>query len=1321
MARRNRERNSSDASIAIPDGIKLTAASEQQWNRLVIGLPLERGPRLLFVTLDSPMLRRPLALDLAKNLTQAGVAVEIIDLSQPLAQPLQEILRLAQERPKANAYFVLGLDRSLLSVDHSTAAFADLNFHRERIPQAARAPLVFWLDTLTFKSLALRAPDFMAWRAGEFHLVEDEGPMSEAIQRYRQHVIDRFSKLTLYSVTSDKPLAVDLEQVFVKLITKEQASLFPDRSDDEVLLMEQVRDDMLHWYTHTESVQDASLEAIASWKHEDWLKFRVAFWLSQEPKSNTVAGTRETVSFSEATARNRELSIIGAPGSGKTTALKYLALTFARRQAKERMDVDEDLLPIYVVLRDFNNFLPAFNEAPVSRKETAIQLVRYLDEFHRQYFPHLKLPPEFFKSALAARRCILLLDGLDEVADSSRRAWVALSVARCAAQFSGNRFVLTSRPRGYESGGRQLLSTRFAECTIEDFDDEQIKSYVKSWYLAVTLDLEGDTPTARDLAATRAQDLLRAVQNDRVRPLATNPLLLSILALIHQRGNRLPQRRVALYEECIEFLLGFWRQVQGGDAARELAEVGGLTRNEKRTLLEPVALWLHERGESGAEVTRPELEHRLADEFRRLFSETEIEAARRASEFVDIIVEHAGLLVEREAGIFAFSHLTFQEFLAARALSDRRDYLEVVRSHLHNAWWREVILLLVGYLSSPCTRRSREDTGAILKGIRDAGSPLEEVLHRDRLFAFRCLSDVEQLGVDEDVRRSLVADVLELYQRTNKVAFRRDVLELFAYAAPTPVGRILTSSLLVLAEDPEANVRGMAVQALGVIGGAAPSPEILARLLDFSRDTHESVRNSAAEALASVGRAANTPQVITRLVEMIQETSAPPLTAADALSKIVAAAASSSLLLRLVELIRAPREGTSVGAVHAIGRLGAEAAGPEVIERLLELTRDMVAEVRRHAVDALGRLGNAAGTSKVLGRLTELTQDPEPLVRDFVAQAFDDIGAALPRAEVLSSLFELSRDQAAIVRSSAAQALGRIGAAGLSHDVLGRLLEMSQDVNLEVRAEATDALGALAAKGQGQDILGRLIELTRDPEVQVRRHASLALGSAGVAEARGEVIPILIGLIQDSDFGVRRGAGYALGMLGVDDETSKVLATLVKLTRDHNAMIRDSAVYALGRIGTAAATAQVLKRVVEVINDASKKVDLTASETLVRLGTSTATPGLLSRMLRLLRSSEDYRARANLAIALSQAHARLSKQQVKQLVSFWTDCLPINNAYWFDGSYRELSTVAYEQLKELAAVAFDARHKAVAGQLNLSNTPGTTADVSIAKKRSSRR
>jgi hypothetical protein len=110
-----------------------------------------------------------------------------------------------------------------------------------------------------------------------------------------------------------------------------------------------------------------------------------------------------------------------------------------------------------------------------------------------------------------------------------------------------------------------------------------------------------------------------------------------------------------------------------------------------------------------------------------------------------------------------------------------------------------------------------------------------------------------------------------------------------------------------------------------------------------------------------------------------------------------------------------------------------------------------------------------------------------------------------------------------------------------------------------------------------------------------------------------------------------------------------------------------------------------------MVEDVAKEVRASASEALLRLGTSSANPKLRSEMARFLRSSRDYGARANVAIALGQSLAHLRKSQVKQLIAFWTECLRIHDFCTVGGSYQKLSTVAYDQLKGLASSNLNTR------------------------------
>ena len=190
--------------------------------------------------------------------------------------------------------------------------------------------------------------------------------------------------------------------------------------------------------------------------------------------------------------------------------------------------------------------------------------------------------------------------------------------------------------------------------------------------------------------------------SSRIRQLVVNPLLLSIVALVHRYRAHLPDRRVDLYNECVDVLLGHW------DRAKGLAAV--LSDAEKRAVLQRLALAMH--NDKVRELKRSDLEQRVQRHLPGVGRGDT--TGGDVATFLDEVRDRSGLLVEQEAGTYAFSHLTFQEYLAACEIAEGE--LEAERAHLvaqaREEWWREVLLLYAG--------------------IRDPGREIETLLERDR-------------------------------------------------------------------------------------------------------------------------------------------------------------------------------------------------------------------------------------------------------------------------------------------------------------------------------------------------------------------------------------------------------------------------------------------------------------------------------------------------------------------------------------------------------------------------------------------------------------
>ena len=911
-------------------------------------------------------------------------------------------------------------------------------------------------------------PLYQAFRSGK-------NPVAAVEDKYHQHLIDRFGKLSLYSLSSDQPIAVDLEQVFVKLTTTEKQTLserdlYPDDLTEELATKDRT--------TVPQSEGTADIPPF------HWFR-------APQPVQETTV----TLTLPAAVRAHAHLAIIGAPGAGKTTALKWLALAYARRQVKERLELDEDRLPLFVTLRDFNRFLDNLEKsAGLPGQLPPGLLARHLQEYYAEHVAHLHLPADFFIRALATGRALVLLDGLDEVAVAAKRARAAEFVVACVRAYPGCRFVLTSRPRGYENDCRTHLAVLCSECRVRDFDDDDIAAFSRNWYLAVTVARAGDNPTTRDQAESAAKNRQAAVKQERVRPLAANPLLLSILALIHQKGVGLPQRRVELYQECTEFLLGYWDATRGGDVGRELAELGGWNSNVRRKLLEPIALWMQGRGENRTQVHRDELIPKLAEQFGRYFVGTPEQSTLRAEEFVNVITLRTGLLLPKEENVFEFAHPTFREYFAACAMMARKDYISALLAHLHDPWWNEVHLLGIGHIGTGQDDFVRERVQTTLEAIRNARSWLESDLHRDLLFAFHALSDVGPLRVETVFRQELTQTVFDLWWKTESKPLQSRIAERFSYAGATPVGNLLVEILLPLTMSKTANMRARATRALGRLGGAATTPAVLARLLALSHEANADMRASAASALGGLGSAAATPAVLARLLALIQDgNDAASASAADALGRLGGVVATSALLAWLLESSQDTNDAVRLRAASALGGLGSAAATPAVLARLVELSQDSNKGVHDRAVGVLGGLGGTAATPTVLTRLLELSQDANVKLRYRATNALGHLGSAAATPTVLTRLVALSQDDDD-VRYCAAEALGRLGRVAATPVVLARLLDLSQDHNNNVRSRAASVLGGLGSAAATPAVLARLLDLSQDYNENVRSSAAGALG-----------------------------------------------------------------------------------------------------------------------------------------------------------------------------------------------------------------------------------
>jgi predicted NACHT family NTPase len=214
--------------------------------------------------------------------------------------------------------------------------------------------------------------------------------------------------------------------------------------------------------------------------------------------------------------------VIGDPGSGKSTLLKHLALRLAAE--------DNAPLPILVPLNAYADSL--------SKADRSLQ--QFLPD-HFADFGIMGLGP-LFDHALASGAAVILLDGLDEVQRDRPNLVAKVEAFAHEVTKHGGKIVVTSRVVGYRES--PLNAKDWALYTLLDFEREAIEEFAAKWCLAFERSMLGDTPEARVKAGAERQSLLEAIDaNTGVANLASNPLLLTILALIKRQGVSRPTTR----------------------------------------------------------------------------------------------------------------------------------------------------------------------------------------------------------------------------------------------------------------------------------------------------------------------------------------------------------------------------------------------------------------------------------------------------------------------------------------------------------------------------------------------------------------------------------------------------------------------------------------------------------------------------------------------------------------------------------------------------------------------------------------------------------
>lgn len=375
-------------------------------------------------------------------------------------------------------------------------------------------------------------------------------------------------------------------------------------------------------------------------------------FFKQCPRTFIKVADQITIVFERApqdTAVNH-LLIVGAPGSGKTSYCRWNALADAESYRLGRTKT----IPVLLRLNQFSNHSASLN------RETLEEVIR-----------NSALVREDVDIALDDSKITIRLycDGLDEIPTAKVRAELLSGLEALQANQPNLQIIITSRPAALGPSISWLARLSLAPLSLDQF-----KVLARRWF---------------DEDQVKADQLLEELTNrESLQQVIEVPLLATLLILTYKRTQNLPTTIATLYRTFTELLAGGW------DLAKGIIRPTQFGKDTKLRILARLGLYAHEH------------QHRIFERkvIANALGPSEPLRSKTAIDGFLAEVQMDGLLGS-EGGQFQFTHISFQEYFAARALLGHptptllhKHFIEMIEGE---DWWDEVVRHYIALADAP--------------------------------------------------------------------------------------------------------------------------------------------------------------------------------------------------------------------------------------------------------------------------------------------------------------------------------------------------------------------------------------------------------------------------------------------------------------------------------------------------------------------------------------------------------------------------------------------------------------------------------------------
>lgn len=461
--------------------------------------------------------------------------------------------------------------------------------------------------------------------------------------------------------------------------------------------------------------------------------------------------------------KNTRLAILARPGGGKSTLLKRIAIAYSFHERLKLVDdnlPDKDWIPIFIRCRELGNYVTKSITEIIENIPNRAEIA-----FCKNGFSSL------VSNALQKGNVLLLIDGLDEIAEDNNRLLFVNQLRTFLATYPNINIITTSREAGFRVIGG-VLAKYCTHYKISKLFPNEIEELTIKWHKAI---IDNSKKTEQE-----AIDLSNFILKDkRIHVLAENPLLLTTLLFVKRWAGYIPTKKSVLYEEMIKLLLVTWN-IEGHEQ---------LDIDEAEPQLSYVAFAMTEIGEQT--ITLDDLKKQLRkarSEMPDILGYTNVSV----QDFIKRVESRSSLLIlsghkrldnGKITPIYEFLHLSFQEYLTAKAVVEKflpnnlsnKSNLEIIKSHIHKENWKEVIPLIAVL--------SKRGTNELIEYLIEKSKVLLEQESKRRPKGKRILPP-ELLGScianEIQINPDLLKVAIEWFAKNRYNVHRKDLVEIIA-------------------------------------------------------------------------------------------------------------------------------------------------------------------------------------------------------------------------------------------------------------------------------------------------------------------------------------------------------------------------------------------------------------------------------------------------------------------------------------------------------------------------------------------------------------